>query len=252
MPPPSRRDPLPRHEAADVVVAAAHLFVDDLENPSIREADRHHVERVLRVRPGETVTVSDGHGGLRRCTFVSGGSLDPDDDISASSQPEPPIVIAFALVKGERPEWIVQKLVECGVDRIVPVIAERSVVRWDGAKAQRNVERLRAVAIAAAMQSRQCWLASIDPLVPLPEFVRGADGVVRADSQGDPPSLDSPRIIVGPEGGWSTSEVEAVPRTVRFGPSTLRAETAAIAAGVLLTAIRGGVVGSVPPRPPRL
>ena len=67
----------------------------------------------------------------------------------------PELTVVFAPVKGERPEWVVQKLTELGIDRIVPLRSERSVVRWTGQRGQATVERLRRVAREAAAQCRR-------------------------------------------------------------------------------------------------
>ena len=75
---------------------------------------------------------------------------------------EPGLTVAFAPTKGERPEWVVQKLTELGVDRIVPLISERSVVRWAGERGAGAVERLRRVAREAAAQSRRVWLPDVE------------------------------------------------------------------------------------------
>lgn len=233
--------------------AAAHVFVDDLDSPEIAHDDRHHLERVLRLRDGETVTASDGRGGVRRCAYVAGGSLEPTADIERDAIREPLISVGFALVKGDRPEWIVQKLTECGVDSIRPFVAARSIVRWDETKAERNLERLRQVAHGAAMQSRQSWLAEVHPVATFDDLVGLAakSTLVRADVDGEPPTVDAPFVLVGPEGGWTPEEAAAVPRRMSLGPSVLRAETAALAAGLLLTALRSGTVAGVEPRRPR-
>lgn len=225
------------------VGAAAHVFVADLETPEISDYDRHHLERVLRLRAGETVTASDGRGGLVPCVFGAGASLDPTGPLEREPLRSPSVGIGFALVKGERPEWIVQKLTECGVDRILPFVGARSVVQWDEAKAERNLTRLRRVALDAAMQSRQRWLPVVAPLATFGEVVDGASGVVtRADLDGAAPDLEVSTVLVGPEGGWSVEERETLPSSVTLGASVLRAETAAIAAGIVLTSIRSGIV----------
>jgi 16S rRNA (uracil1498-N3)-methyltransferase len=221
--------------------AAAHVFVADLARPELADADRHHLERVLRLRAGEVVTASDGRGGLRRCRYVAGGSLAPEADADRRERSAPAIAVGFALVKSEKPEWIVQKLTECGVDRIVPFTADRSVVRWDEAKASRHLARLREVARGAAMQSRQRWLPAVEAVRTFADVV--GEGAALADLDGDPPSLAAPFVVVGPEGGWSDEERDAANgRFVRFSRSVLRSETAAIAAGVLLTGLRESVV----------
>ena len=103
---------------------------------------------------------------------------------------DPPVTVAFAPPKGDRPEWAVQKLTELGVDRIVPLVAARSVVRWTGDRAAAPVERLRRVAREAAMQSRRAWL----PVVEEPSSfaaVAARPGAALAVAGGDPPSLDA-------------------------------------------------------------
>jgi 16S rRNA (uracil1498-N3)-methyltransferase len=241
-------------------VAQAHVFVDDLDAPVVGPDDRHHLERVLRLRVGEAVSASDGRGGFRACTFAGeGGRLEPAGEVERTPALSPVLAVGFALVKGEKPEWIVQKLTECGVDRILPFVAERSVVRWDEAKAARNAERLQRVAVEAAMQSRRVWLPSVAPVRPFAAVVaEGGDGVVLADADGGPLSLSlsvdgsPPVVLVGPEGGWSAGERAAARgRFVRFGPTILRAETAAVAAGVLLSALRAGAVRPADGRGPR-
>ena len=74
---------------------------------------------------------------------------------------EPALTVAFAPIKGERPEWVVQKLTELGIDRIVPLRSERSVVRWTAQRGQAAVERLRRVAREAAAQCRRVWLPEV-------------------------------------------------------------------------------------------
>ena len=164
-----------------------HVFVADLDRPVAEDHDRRHLERVLRVRPGDPLTVSDGIGGWRPCRF--GDDLAVDGSIVRLAAPAPALTIGFALVKGERPELVVQKLTELGVDRIVPFAAERSVVRWSEDRAGAHVERLRRVAREASMQSRRCWLPEvIDPQSF--EQVAGAPGVVLADRGGPAPDAD--------------------------------------------------------------
>jgi 16S rRNA (uracil1498-N3)-methyltransferase len=183
------------------------------------------------------VTVSDGRGRWRACRFASGARLEVDGPVVAEPSPSPPLTVAFALVKGERPEWVVQKLTEVGVDAIVPFVAERSVVRWDDAKAARNHDRLRQIAREASMQSRRVWLPTVEPVTTFADLALRA-GVAMAERGGAAPSLEHPAVLVGPEGGWSEAERGCGLATVGLGSSVLRAETAAIAAGVLLAAAR--------------
>ncbi|MEY2419211.1 MAG: rRNA (uracil1498-N3)-methyltransferase [Actinomycetota bacterium] len=220
--------------------AAAHVFVDDVDAPALNADDAHHLARVLRLRSGEEVTVADGRGGWRLCAYADGPHLEPIDDVERVAPPSVPVTVAFALTKGDKPELAVQKLTELGVDRIVPITAARSVVQWDDAKAARNVERLRAVARAAAMQSRRAFLPVVEGIATLASLA--GDGVAVAHASGDRLDESITTIAVGPEGGWTDEELGVISRHIDLGPTTLRAETAAVAAGVLLTAVRDGRV----------
>jgi 16S rRNA (uracil1498-N3)-methyltransferase len=226
-----------------------HVFVADVATPVLDDEDRHHLERVLRTRVGEEVTVSDGRGGWRVCALAAGGELSPTGEVEHRPQPAPAITVAFALTKGEKPETAVQKLTELGVDRIVPFAAARSVARWDGDRAERHVARLRKVAREAAMQCRRAHLPVVDDVV---DFAAAAaiPGACLADAGGAPPTLDRPVVLVGPEGGWSEEERGAGLPTVGLGPFVLRAETAALTAGALLGALRTGLVDHARSLPP--
>ncbi|MDQ4089743.1 MAG: RsmE family RNA methyltransferase, partial [Actinomycetota bacterium] len=114
---------------------------------------------MLRLRPGDEITVSDGAGGRLRCRF--GPALEPVGEVERAPRPAPEVTVAFAMVKGERPDWAVQKLTEIGVDRIVPILTARSVVRWPPGEGG-QVARLRRVAREAAVQSRRVWLPLVE------------------------------------------------------------------------------------------
>jgi len=217
------------------------VFVDDVGAPVLSDADRHHLERVLRTRLGDEVVVSDGAGRWRAGRLATAGVVEPTADIVTETRPTPEITIAFALTKGERPELAVQKLTELGADRIVPFTAARSVVRWDARRAASNIDRLRRVVREAGMQCRRPWLPTVESVATFADAA-ALPGAVLADRDGVPPSLDHPTILVGPEGGWSDDERLAGLGTVRLGEAVLRAETAAMVGAGLLTALRGGIV----------
>ena len=216
----------------------AHVFVRDLDTLEISDEDHHHLARVLRLRPGDELTASDGLGRWRRCRF--GAPLEPTGTVETDDAPDPEITIAFALVKGERPELVVQKLTEVGVDRITPFVAERSVVHWDEHKAIRNHARLVTVAREAAMQSRRTWLPTVEPIAAFSD-VAGRAGAALTDRGGRPPTLAHPVLLVGPEGGWSERERSADLPSIGLGPTVLRAETAAIVAGAALAGLRSAL-----------
>ncbi len=244
----------PASARAQVLVAADVLTVDTGELIALDAADAHHLGRVLRLGSDEVVTATDGAGAWRSCRLVvdapaggrrrdGGSALIAVGPVLHVAAPAPLVTVAFAPVKGDRPEWVVQKLTEIGVDRIVVIEAERSVVRWDGDRVTRNLERLRSASREALCQCRRVHLPEIlgpfratDLATALGETVvfaePGSSGV---------PCLDVPTVAIGPEGGWSASELGAVP-TIDLGPTTLRAETAALVAGSLLCALRSGTV----------
>ncbi len=218
-----------------VPVAGSLFFVDDLAAPQLTEADEHHARRVLRLRRGEEITLGDGRGAWRRARYSD--ELEPISDVVEEPRPEPRLTVAFALVKGSKPELVVQKLTEVGIDRIVPFAAERSVVRWDEVKAERALERWQVVAREASMQSRRAWIPEVCALSTAEE-VLGDLNAVRADMGGRPIDRGDHVVAIGPEGGWSPSEAARSQDAVVLGPHVLRAETAAIVAGAAMVALR--------------
>jgi 16S rRNA (uracil1498-N3)-methyltransferase len=241
--------------------AAAHVFVEHLSGDSFASApvlrltdeDARHLTRVLRLPPGADVTAGDGRGAWRHCRLRAGGELEPVGDIIEDRPPRPQITVAFALVKGDRPEQVVRRLTEIGVDRIVPFVAQRTVVHWSPSKVPAKLQRLTHIGRSAAMQSRRTFLPAVGMVDPAPEgspglpgFARVAalEGAVLADAAGAPPALESPTILVGPEGGWGPDERQATLPRVRLGANVLRTETAAIVAGALLIALRGEIVAT--------
>ena len=212
--------------------AAAHVVVDDVEQPAVDDATTHHLFRVLRVRDGDVVTVTDGRGRWRTCR-ASAGAVVPDGDTNDACRRASMSTVAFAIPKADRPEWVVQKLTEIGVARIVLLVAERSVVRWDGDRADRHVVKLRRVAVDALEQSRGVWLPEIvGPMAAadvLPEIAVAEPGGRRLTS-GDV------ALAIGPEGGWSPAELALAADRVELTTTVLRVETAALVAGAMLTA----------------
>jgi len=247
-----RRDGLRRRAAA-----AAQVFVAEPSRPVLEPADVHHLVRVLRLRPGEAVVAADGAGRWSLCRVRSTADpapdtlLEVDGPVSTEPAPAPPLTVAFAPGRGDRPEWVVQKLTELGIDRIVALSTERSIVRWEGERGARALERLRRVAREASAQCRRVHLPELAPQRPL-DSLRGLSGPAAggagalAQLGGPPPTRRLQTVAVGPEGGWSDAELEGRP-TVGLAGQVLRAETAAVVAGALLAALRDGTVGDVRP-----
>lgn len=214
------------------------VFVADVERPELDESDDHHLRRSLRVRPGQTITISDGAGRWRFAAF----DRRPDPTTEVFSEPlGRRWGVGFALVKGDRPELVVQKLTELGASIIVPLTTERTVVRWDETKAERNRERHLRIAREAAMQSRRVRLPTVEIVMGLKEVydrfprARMAEpGVPRPVPETS--SADPVMILIGPEGGFSPQELEGRP-VLSLPGGILRTETAAIAAGVVLATL---------------
>lgn len=224
-------------------------FVDSVDSPVLDDDDRHHFQRVLRVREGSPMVVCDGAGSWRRATF--GESISVVGDVEVIDPPTPTITVAFALMKGDRPEFVVQKLTELGVDTIVPMTTEHCVVRWDERKAHRQRERFARISREAAMQCRRTHLPRVGPVTAFAELIvgssaPGAGRLLLADPDGgsvaqmisEGTAGEPLTVLVGPEGGWSDAEKNAGLRQLRIADHILRAETASLAAAVLLTAHR--------------
>ena len=206
--------------------SVAHVVVDDVTAPVLADADAHHVFRVLRVVDGDVVSVTDGRGAWRLCRAV-GHSLVTTSDVVVEPPSTAPVTIGLAIPKSDRPEWIVQKLTELGVDRIVWLHAERSVVRWDDRRAEKHLAKLRRVAVEAVQQCRRVTVPTIDGPSPASDFLPTA---VAAEPGG---RLDDGRahaVAIGPEGGWTDRELALAADRISLGPTVLRVETAALVA----------------------
>jgi len=214
-----------------------HVLVASVDDPVLSEAHRRHLEGSLRLRDGDQLTVGDGQGAWAECVMAGEPRL-----VSAVRRVPPPthrLTVAFALIKGGRPEMAVQKLTELGIDRIVPFTADRSIVKWDAQKSRRNVERFRRVVEEAVMQCRRAWLPVVDEIKQFDDMLKFADCAI-ADMSGRPLESSDRVLMVGPEGGWSDRERAAQLPKVKLASPVLRAETAAIAAATLLAALRDG------------
>jgi len=245
--------------------AAALVYVADLGAPEVGREDAHHLSAVLRLRSGEVVVTCDGAGRYRGCRVSPGAAaggaagttgtpsdrrrgrprsfaLVPDTDVMEAARPQPEVTVGFSLAKSDRTEWAVSKLSELGVDRIVPLVCARTTVRWEPPSATRQLARLRRIAREASMQARRLWLPEVLDALPLRQAPRhlGA-GLALAEPGGGAPSLATPIILVGPEGGFTDDELATGLPKITLGNTILRIETAAVVAGAVLTCLRAGV-----------
>ena len=217
--------------------------------------DGHHLRRVRRLAPGEVVTAADGSGAWRSYAVAEVGDRVAHARARGEVErgldvPGAPVSLAVALTKGGLDD-VVAAVTELGVARVIPVRTARVVVRWDADRARRAVVRLRAVAREAAMQSRRARVPVVDDVVALatlvdrPGLVVAARDGVTAPELAPPPKEIGWTVLVGPEGGLASEELEllATAPRLRLGPHVLRAATAPLAAVAVLG--RGSVtVGS--------
>ena len=215
----------------------------------IQGGDVNHIRNVLRMKPGEELNVSNGTDGKEyRCAitaFEEDRVLCELRFVKADKVELPARVYLFqALPKADKMEWIIQKAVELGVYRIIPVAARRCVVKLDEKKAAAKIARWQTIAEAAAKQSKRGVIPEISGVMSFAQAVELAEdmdvklipyelaegmGKTREmiDSLGAGQDI---AVFIGPEGGFETSEVEsAVERgmiPITLGKRILRTETA--------------------------
>ena len=212
-----------------------------------------HAASVVRLRPGERYFVADGAG---RRVLAEAESVDKVSVrgrvLEVVDEPEPAVrlVLVQALAKGDRDEQAIEAATELGVDEVVPWAAERSVVVWRGERAAKSLAKWAAVVTRASKQSRRSRM----PLTSSPVNLASLAGrvgqsalalVLHEDATEPLAGVDLPKsgdvlVVVGPEGGISGRELEALvdagARAVRLGPTILRASSAGPAALAVLNA----------------
>jgi 16S rRNA (uracil1498-N3)-methyltransferase len=223
------------------VPSGAHVVLDGPEG--------RHAAAVRRLQPGEELVIADGRGAAALCvveTVQGEESLALRVERSwTEAQPQPRIVLAQALIKGDRGELAVELATETGVDVVVPWRAGRSIVKWeDGPRGAKALARWRSTTREAAKQSRRTWIPEVTEAVTtrqLVELVRKSATAVVLDAAASAglrdialPSEGDLVLVVGPEGGISESELATLQaagaQVARLGPTVLRASTAAAVA----------------------
>jgi 16S rRNA (uracil1498-N3)-methyltransferase len=216
---------------------------------------------VRRIRRGEELILGDGDGGLARCVVEHAGR----DGVQARvldrwqvPPVQPPVTVIQALPKAERSELAIELATEAGADALVAWQAARCVARWEGARADKGLRRWRAVARAAAEQSRRAHIPSVDGVLSTAALTQRIGDVVASggtvlalheSATGQLTDLSlaqakSVMLVVGPEGGIAPDELTALTDAgavpVRLGPTVLRTSTAA--------AVALGALGVLTPR----
>ena len=204
-----------------------------------------HLARVSRLGVGAVVEVFDGKGLARHAAVIEIARdrvvLQPEGPALPGRAAALELTLATAVPKGERFDWLVEKATELGVVRLVPLLCERSVVDPRGTK----LERMRRLVVEASKQCRRDRLMELEAPLRWADWlvsphVLSADVKLAADPEGAtfdawPPLETGARVVaaVGPEGGFTTSEIDAARARlwtiVSLGATILRIETAGLA-----------------------
>lgn len=248
-----------------------HRFFVDAPVPdgggvvALSAEDVHHLKDVLRLMPGdEIVAVAGGEAARVRLTHV-GATVEGVPLCEVQAGASPAVTLVQGLAKGEKMDAVVRQATEIGVSRVVPLAAERSVVRLDERRAAARLDRWRRIASEAAKQSQRAEVPEITPvsrIEELPAVLGGARVAVCWEDAEDAPGIHAAiggatpgpgpvvtpvAVVVGPEGGLTAEEVRALQRigavVVSLGPTVLRTETAGVVAAALAMHACGGLGG---------
>jgi len=232
------------------------------ESLRLPAAVAHHALRVLRLRNGAPIVLFNGRGGEYAAslliddgdTMARVGAHDPIDRESPLK-----ITLIQALVAADKLDWVVEKAVEIGVDRIVITPAQRSVVRLDARRGERRLQRWREIVLSACCQCGRNRVPRVDFFASFEAVLASLPAdqprlmLLPSASSGLPRALPGLRaaLMVGPEGGFSEDEVQRAVQAsfiaARIGPRILRTETAGLAALAALQAAVGDLAGPVRP-----
>lgn len=229
------------------------VTAESITPPTIRitEPLLRHLKDSLRIQPGATLTLI-GPSGVRYQTevvTVTKKALEAKiiDSSPAPARTVPTLVLAQALLKGERMDWVIQKATELGIDRIIPLHTKHGVVKIQPERVEHQLGRWERIALEAAQQSERWTLPTIEHPTDLEQLCRqqttAATKIILSERSRELPLSKAPLatstqetivLLIGPEGGWDTGELqqasEAGFQAVTIGQRILRAETAAIAA----------------------
>lgn len=222
---------------------------------TLSEAAGQHVGLVLRMQPGEQLTLFRGDNHECLATILTAHKrqitvqINTDNEVNHESPRA--IHLAQAISKGDRMEWVIQKAVELGVSSITPLITTHCVVRLDAERMAKKQTQWQATAISACEQSGRNQVPTIHPTCSLDTYLKQCQAQFKwvlypaaGKSWRDYPNLPGDMaLLIGPEGGLSEDEINQAMTTqfqpLCLGPRILRTETAAITAISVLQAVYG-------------
>jgi 16S rRNA (uracil1498-N3)-methyltransferase len=215
--------------------------------------EAHHLTHVLRLGEGDEIAVFDGRGAEWRARVERAGRRGAQvrllDRLEPPAEPRVALTLAQAILKGDKMDAVVRDATMLGVAAVQPLLTRRTVVRAAAARSDAARERWRRVAIASAKQCRRAVVPELLPVEVFEDWVKvvtngiilvepGAPGVGEdrslARGYGQSGAVQTATLIIGPEGGWESAEIEGALRAggkaLTLGELTLRAETAPIVA----------------------
>jgi len=216
------------------------------EGIPLQSREARYILTVLRLGPGDEVTVFDGEGREYRTELVedydAGMYLAIQEELSPQRESPLRITLGQALLKGERMKFVIQKATELGVDRIIPLVTSRSIPIVEGERESLRRERWRRIAQEAAKQSGRTIVPEVETIHELGDFLAQSEGTRVMLWEGEPTPLREvakkidPQagitLLIGPEGGFSEAEVSAAQDqgflVAGLGQRVLRAETATL------------------------
>ena len=221
--------------------------VSDQSSLTITGDEFHHLRHVLRLGVGEVIVLFDGLGHSYESEIVSihkdRAEVNTLKQCETCTQTGVSVTLAWALSKGKATDWLLQKATELGVTRLMPFVAQRSVVRLVR-DTDKQIQNWRRATIEAAKQCGQDFLPEVCPPVSYEEFLgQSEEGQLRliADPMSETlareilksKTAESVWVAVGPEGGFTEKEIESSKNAgfeaVSLGSNILRTETACLA-----------------------
>jgi len=204
------------------------FFVEKITHPAVLSPEEsRHALRALRLGAGDRVTVFDPHETWTGEIESTAGSVTVRLLEKVETPKLPRVVVACAVPKGARLDWMIEKLAELGVAEFVPVRFARSVTEPGEGKRR----RLEKIAVAAAKQSG-APVMRIAPEMRVDQVP--ADAVLAAPGSREPAPAGGGWVVIGPEGGLTPEEEARFSRRCSLGPTILRTETAAVVAAARL------------------